>query len=121
VTQQATKERTESPDNKERITLDDAAYLDSDELNDKLTRIQSPDNKPSTLQETEGEITHYHVADNSIGFRQWLSDNNVDFIPNGHFTSIPLKGNDIFRLGERFALYKQQAQHKAVPPAPQTK
>jgi hypothetical protein len=54
-------------------------------------------------------ITHYHVADNSDGFRDWLKQNGIDYESNGHYTSIELQGNDIFSIGYRFALYKQEA------------
>jgi hypothetical protein len=53
--------------------------------------------------------THYHVADNSNGFRDWLDKKKIEWMPNGHFTTIPLKGNDIFKLGLEFGLYRKEA------------
>jgi hypothetical protein len=63
----------------------------------------------------EKQITHFHVADNSNAFHDWLRQKGIEFVPNGHFTSIPLEGNDIFSIGGEFALYKQKYQQKEVP------
>jgi hypothetical protein len=52
--------------------------------------------------------THYHVADNSNGFRDWLDKKKIEWMPNGHFTTIPLEGNDIFKLGLEFGLYRKE-------------
>lgn len=57
------------------------------------------------------DITHFHVADNSDAFRNWLKAKKISFTPNGHFTSI-LIDHDIFNLGAEFALYKQAALNK---------
>jgi hypothetical protein len=53
--------------------------------------------------------THYHVADNSNGFRDWLDKKKIEWMPNGHFTTIQLEGNDIFKLGAEFGLYRKEA------------
>jgi hypothetical protein len=53
--------------------------------------------------------THYHVADNSTGFRDWLDKKKVEWMPYGHFTTIQLEGNDIFKLGLEFGLYRKEA------------
>lgn len=68
-------------------------------------------------QSQQPEITHYYVADNSDGFRDWLKQKKISFIPSGRFTSI-LIDHDIFSLGGEFALYKAkfQSQQPTVEP-----
>ncbi len=51
------------------------------------------------------EITHFHIADNSDALREWLKARNIEYIPNGHFTSIKIE-EDIFSLGMKFGVYK---------------
>lgn len=49
--------------------------------------------------------THNAVHNNSFGFRDFLNSKNIEFIPNEHFTMIPV-GVDLFRLGGEYELYK---------------
>ena len=58
------------------------------------------------------QFTHFNVADNCDAFHDWLRDNNIEFTPDGHFTSIPFEGNDIFSIGGKWELYKQKNKPK---------
>jgi hypothetical protein len=60
-------------------------------------------------QEQLPATTHYHIADNSTGFREWLDSKEIKWAPNGHYTTIPLEENDIFRLGMEFGVFRKWA------------
>lgn len=62
----------------------------------------------------EERLTHFHVADNSDAFRDWLTRKGIAWIPNGHFTAIPI-GLDIFSLGKEFEMYRIQHQGECAP------
>jgi hypothetical protein len=59
-----------------------------------------------SIKEDKAKEEYLTVWDNSDAFRNWLSSNDIEFIPNGHSTLVPFSC-DIFQLGGNFALYKQ--------------
>lgn len=60
---------------------------------------------PFMSQAEADRITHFHVADNSNAFREWLDFRKIEWKANGHFTSISID-HDIFALGSSFGVYK---------------
>lgn len=50
----------------------------------------------------------FPVMDNSLGFIQFLKDNNIKYFPNGHSTSVLIHWTQLFDLGVRFAAYKAE-------------